>query len=98
MAIKFESTEENREFYQRLIDGYDQMQRELIETYKNEKVDTEEELRKRLEIKNCVIVQCDKRMGMSMFKLETMRKADQKLMKQTDDSTILFTGVNSFLD
>jgi hypothetical protein len=43
---------------------------------------TEDELRKKLEIAGTVIVHCDKNLGMSMFSLETMRKADKELMEQ----------------
>jgi hypothetical protein len=35
-----------------------------------------------LEIEGCVIVICDKGLGMSMFTLSTMREADKKLMEQ----------------
>ena len=37
---------------------------------------------KKLEKEGCVLVNCDKGMGMSLFTLRTMRKADADLMKQ----------------
>ena len=37
---------------------------------------------KKLERDGCVLVMCDKNMEMSLFALDTMRKADEALMKQ----------------
>ena len=45
-------------------------------------LETKDELIKRLDKEDCILVMCDKNMGMSLFKLETMRKADQELMNQ----------------
>ena len=81
-AIKVEGVKENVEFFKRVADGYDGMTAELSLDYKKFDVDTEEQLKKRLEVQGCVIVQCDKNLGMSMFTLKTMREADEKLMQQ----------------
>ena len=55
---------------------------ELDLVYSDVKLDTKEELVEKLEREDCVMVMCDKNMGMSLFTLETMRKADETLMKQ----------------
>ena len=55
---------------------------EVEQSYTNKKIDTEQQIKKKLEIKGCVIVLCDKGLGMSMFTLATMRDADKKLMEQ----------------
>ena len=81
-AIKVEGVKENLEFYQRVADGYSGLMEEFSLNYKKEDIDTEMQLKRRLEIQGCVIVQCDKNLGMSMFTLKTMREADEKLMQQ----------------
>ena len=82
-AIAFENDEEDLKFYQNLINEYDGFMKEIENNHNysyNEP--KEKEIRKLLEIKNCVIVACDKNLGMSLFTLDTMRKADEKLMNQ----------------
>ena len=73
---------ESREFVETLENGYPGLKAELDLVYRDVKLDTKEELIKNLEKEDCVLVMCDKSMGMSLFSLETMRKADETLMRQ----------------
>ena len=83
-AMKLEGISENLEFYQRVKEGYKGLMEEIKLLYGTGegKGMTEDELRKKLEVEGTIIVHCDKNLGMSMFSLETMRKADEKLMEQ----------------
>ena len=78
----FNMDEESKLFVGKLEDFYPAMMQELSLLYEDVKVDTKEELIAKLEKEGCVLVNCDKNMGMSLFRLDTMRKADEDLMKQ----------------
>ena len=73
---------EAKEFIERLEDTLPALQAELDLVYREVKLDTKEELIKKLEIEGRVLVMCDKNMGMSLFTLDTMRKADEALICQ----------------
>ena len=74
--------EESKDFIEKLEEHYPALKTELDLVYADVNLDTKEELVKKLEKEGCVLVSCDKGMGMSLFKLETMRKADEHLMRQ----------------
>ena len=74
--------EESKIFVERLELYYPALKAELDLVFTDVNLDTKEELVRKLEKEGCVLVTCDKNMGMSLFKLETMRKADEDLMKQ----------------
>ena len=73
---------EGKRFYTRIVDGYSGFIREIALLHNENDLDTEVELRKKLEIEGSVIVNCDKNLGMSVFSLKTMRMADKGLMEQ----------------
>ena len=73
---------EGKRFYKRIADGYSGFLQEVALLHNENNLDTEEELKKKLDIEGSVIVNCDKNLGMSVFSLETMRNADKGLMKQ----------------
>ena len=58
------------------------LQAELDLVFQDVKADTKEEMIQKLDEEGKVLVICDKNMGMSLFTLETMRKADMDLMSQ----------------
>ena len=74
--------EESKMFVENLEQFYPALKAELDLLYTDVDLDTKEELVRKLEKEGCVLVNCDKSMGMSLFSLETMRKADEDLMKQ----------------
>ena len=75
--------EDSKDFVEKLEATYPALMAELELVYKEmEQLDSKEELVKKLEKENCVLVICDKNMGMSLFTLDTMRKADEALMCQ----------------
>ena len=76
------SDTEGKRFYTRIVDGYSGFIQEIALLHDENDLDTEEELRKKLEIEGSVIVNCDKNLGMSVFSLKTMREADKGLMVQ----------------
>ena len=91
-AIEDEHEQEDLEFYERVKAGYTGLLSEVeLTSYNKKNIDTEDELRKKMEIKGCAIVLCDKGLGMSMFTLEVMRKADETLMDQLEAR---FVGTN----
>ena len=73
---------DDRKWIEEFETYYPALMAELDLVYSDVKLDTKEELVEKLEKEDCVLVMCDKNMGMSLFTLETMRKADEKLMKQ----------------
>ena len=73
---------EAAEFVERLESTLPALQAELDLVYSDVKLDTKEEMIKKLEAEGRVLVMCDKNMGMSLFSLETMRKADEALISQ----------------
>ena len=73
---------EAMEFIEKLESTLPALQAELDLVYQDIKLDTKEEMVKKLEAEDRVLVMCDKNMGMSLFTLETMRKADQELIGQ----------------
>ena len=73
---------ESKKFVELLEYSLPALQAELDLVYKYVDMETKEELVKKLEKKDWVLVMCDKNMGMSLFTLDTMRKADEALMKQ----------------
>ena len=82
-AIAIENDEEDLKFYQNLMNEYDGFMKEIENNHIYSCEDPRENtIRKMLEIKNCVILGCDKNLGMSLFSLETMRVADENLMNQ----------------
>ena len=89
-AIKKEGNTENLDFYKRVQNGFQGMIQEVCLLYGDGKGNpmTEKVLKKKLEIENCIIVQCDKNLGMSMFTLETMRNADKELMTQLGATSV----------
>ena len=74
--------EDSKNFVEKLELYYPALKAELELVYTDVNIDTKEELIRKLEKEGCVLVNCDKNMGMSLFKLETMRRADEDLMKQ----------------
>ena len=74
--------EDSKNFVEKLELYYPALKAELELVYTDVNIDTKEELIRKLEREGCVLVNCDKNMGMSLFKLETMRKADEELMNQ----------------
>ena len=78
----FNMDEDSRKFVESIEEHYHALKTELDLVYTDVKLDTKEELVKKLEKEGCVLVNCDKSMGMSLFTLKTMRKADGDLMKQ----------------
>ena len=68
---------EGQDFVERLENAYPGIKAELYLIYRNLEIDT-----MKLEQEGCVLVMCDKGMGMSLFTLETMRKADLALITQ----------------
>ena len=74
--------QETLQFYQNIEEGFGGMMAEIDLQYRDRNLDSKEEIKKKLEKEGCVIVQCDKNMGMSIFTLKTMRIADEKLMEQ----------------
>ena len=75
IAIGLEGIEE-------VLEKYDGMMSEIELNYHQSGNDTEEQIKKRLEIEDCIMVYCDKNLGMSLFTLEMMREADKNLMNQ----------------
>ena len=73
---------EAREFIERFENCYPGLLSELELTYSDVNIETKEEMVKKLEREGCVLVMCDKNMGMSLFTLSTMRKAEESLMNQ----------------
>ena len=78
----FNMDEDSKMFIEKLEQFYPALKAELDLLYNDVDLDTKEELVKKLEKEGCVLINCDKSMGMSLFSLETMRKADEDLMKQ----------------
>ena len=74
--------EEARNWVEDFENYYPALLAELDLVYSDVCLETKDELIKRLDKEDCILVMCDKNMGMSLFKLETMRKADQELMNQ----------------
>ena len=81
-ALAEQTNSESKDFYEKIQEGYGGMMTELDLVYKKNDYDSEEEVKKKLKVDGCVIVPCDKRMGMSLFTLEKMREADTSLMEQ----------------
>ena len=79
---KINIDQESRNFMERLEETLPALKTELDLVYCDLDLDTKEEMVGKLEKDGCVLVMCDKGMGMSLFTLETMRKADEALMKQ----------------
>ena len=73
---------ESREFVETLENCLPSLWAELDLVYQDLKLDSKEELVQKLGKEGCVLVMCDKSMGMSLFRLETMRKADEALLNQ----------------
>ena len=74
--------QESKNFIETLETTLPALKVELDLVYCEMDLDSKEEIVEKLEKEGCVLVMCDKNMGMSLFTLETMRKADQALMKQ----------------
>ena len=81
-AIEKEDVVENKEFYKKVLKDYHDLVHQVLALHDDKNIDTEHRLKKKLEIDGCVMINCDKNLGMSMFSLETMRQADQTLMEQ----------------
>ena len=79
-AINFEK--DTKEYVEMIENSLPALQAELDLVYHEVDQDTKEELVNKLEKEGCVMVMCDKNMGMSLFKLETMRKSEKELMSQ----------------
>ena len=75
-------TEESKHFVETLENSISGLRAEMDLVYGEVDLDTKEEMVKKLEKDGCVLVMCDKGMGMSLFTLEAMRKADEALIKQ----------------
>ena len=82
---------EAAEFVERLESTIPALQAELDLLYHEVKLDTKDEMVKKLEADDRVLVMCDKNMGMSLFTLETMRKADEELIGQLGASRMEIT-------
>ena len=74
--------QESRQFLEVLENTLPALYAELDLVYREVDLESKEETVKGLEKDGCVLVLCDKGMGMSLFTLEAMRKADEALMKQ----------------
>ena len=83
-AIENENEQEDVEFYESVKNGYTGLICEVELSYCTKKIPTEDDIRRKMEINGCVIVLCDKGLGMSMFTLEDMKNADKKLMEQLE--------------
>ena len=70
----FNLDEDSKMFIENLEQFYPALKAELDLLYTYVDLDTKAELLKKLEKEGCVLVNCDKNMGMSLFSLETMRK------------------------
>ena len=82
VAINLEGIEEDIKFYKQVLEEYDGMMSEIELNYHHSDDDTEEQMKKRMDIDECIMIYCDKNLGMSMFTLEQMREADKNLMNQ----------------
>ena len=82
---------ESREFVETLEASIPSLYAELDLVYQEVNLDSKEEMVEKLEKDGCVLVMCDKNMGMSLFSLDTMRKADKALMNQLGAVKILKT-------
>ena len=82
---------EAKEFVERLKITLPSLQAELDLVYQEVKLDTKEEMTKKLDAEGRVLVMCDKNMGMSLFTLEVMRKADEELIGQLGASRMKIT-------
>ena len=71
-----------RDFVDTLEATLPALQAELDLVFQDVEADSKEEMIKKLDEEGKVLVICDKNMGMSLFSLETMRKADEGLMSQ----------------
>ena len=78
----FNMDQDSRKFVEELENYYPALKSELDLVYTDVDMDTKEDLVRKMEKDGCVLVNCDKNMGMSLFKLKTMRKADEALMSQ----------------
>jgi hypothetical protein len=78
----FNLDQESREFVEVLENTIPALYAELDLVYREVDLASKEETVKGLEKDGCVLVLCDKGLGMSLFTLEAMRKADEALMKQ----------------
>jgi hypothetical protein len=74
--------QDSKEFIEELENTLPALQAELDLVYREVDIESKEEMVKKLEKDSCVLVMCDKGMGMSLFTLEAMRNADEALMKQ----------------
>ena len=79
---KMSIDQEYKNFVDTLENTLPALRTEMELVYVDVQLDTKEEMVKKLEKDGCVLVLCDKGMGMSLFTLETMRKADESLMNQ----------------
>ena len=79
---KMSIDQDTSNFLECLEDSLPGLRAEMDLVYREVDMDSKEELVAKLERDGCVLVMCDKGMGMSLFKLETMREADEALMKQ----------------
>ena len=79
---KMNIDQEYKNFVDTLENTLPALRTEMELVYVDVQLDTKEEMVKKLEKEGCVLVLCDKGMGMSLFTLETMRKADESLMNQ----------------
>ena len=75
-------SQESNEFVEKLENYMPALHAELDLVYQVVDIDSKEELEKKLEKEDCVLVLCDKGLGMSLFSLEAMRKADKALVSQ----------------
>lgn len=82
MAIGAGGRDEEIQFYKRVQGGYEGLIAEVESTYNGKDLLTEKEIVNKVEKNGCIMVMCDKNLGMSMFTLELMREADKNLMNQ----------------
>jgi hypothetical protein len=74
--------QESSKFLEVLENTIPALYAELDLVYREVDLASKEEIVEGLEKDGCVLVMCDKGMGMSLFTLEAMRKADEALMNQ----------------
>ena len=79
-TINFDN--DTKEYLEMIENSLPALQAELDLVYHNVDQDTKEDIVNKLEREGCVMVMCDKNLGMSLFKLEMIRRSENELMSQ----------------
>ena len=81
-TINFDN--DTKEYLEMIENSLPALQAELDLVYHNVDQDTKEDIVNKLEREGCVMVMCDKNLGMSLFKLEMIRRSEKELMSQLE--------------